>query len=610
MNILGINISHDASLALVRSGRLVGATSIERYSRIKKDSNIRREHIDRFLADFGLELTDIDTIALSFYIRGCIPFMSLYSPEDQVYPFCTYGSHREDTKILSILKPTLIEGKGYTIADFVTRLRPPYSGDTISGTFSFKVNVKFDGVDKLFDGYLVDHQAAHAASVFYTSKFDRSMVFTADASMHDATACSMWWYGFDNFVQPFRCPGYMMGNFYDVATEFCGIGPGTFKAGSLMGLSSYGRVSEKTIANWKEWTKPYGEREEKEDHIYCDWLFSQISGKFPTIGTAIPEIVNELGYHESYTRRFQQVFSKEESDKGECMNVAASIQYITERSLVKYTQQLYDESEEFNEGNLCLSGGLFLNCNANYKILKETPFENLHIFPACGDDGVSVGAALYVYHHIFENRRESYDNSELMYTGSRQKFRPIQPHQYDFLCREISQGKIVCWHQGRSEFGPRALGHRSFIADARNEKMKDTLNHRVKFREWYRPFAPAVLVEDAHEWFDLEIPSPFMLYTVPCKKPKQIPSAVHVDNTSRVQTVDRKDNPEFYDLIHHFKKLTGVPVLLNTSLNIKGEPIVETEEDSIKLFKESDADILVLNGKIVEKKPPSRPFLN
>lgn len=164
-----------------------------------------------------------------------------------------------------------------------------------------------------------------------------------------------------------------------------------------------------------------------------------------------------------------------------------------------------------------------------------------------------------------------------------------------FVASEIEKGKIVCWFQGRSEFGPRALGNRSFLSDPRRKEMKDILNSRVKFREWYRPFAPVVLNEFKDEWFDMDFESPFMLYTVPCKRPQDIPAAVHIDSTSRVQTLRKEDNPKVHQLIREFYSLTGVPVLTNTSLNVKGQPIVETPEDAMKLFEESDVDILVIN---------------
>jgi carbamoyltransferase len=593
-NILGINLSHDASLSLLVEGKLKGSIAIERLTRLKKDDNMTLEHITFFLENFGLSILDIDIIAFSYFIKGSAPFISIYYPPE-------FGeSPITSAPTSSPFEVGYIEGKGYLLPNHLTRIRPPYLWSRITEHYSFEINVELMGVNKLFEGYIVDHQLAHAASAFYTSPFQQAAIFTADASMHDATSCSMWWIGDGSRIQPFRCPEYMMGNFYDIATEFCGLGPGLIKAGALMGLAAHGNVNEKTKENWKEWTKPKSQRTEEEDIIYCDWLFSQISGKFPLVGYAIPDIENKVPGYWHYTREYQAVYTKEQSDTQEVMDIAASIQYMTERSLVHYTQQLFKESENFNNSNLCLAGGLFLNCNANYKILKETGFKNIHFFPACGDDGIAAGAALYIHHKCFDNERETYTNKELMYTGIDYKLgdNSLSDSEFKALAKAISEGKIVCWYQGRSEFGPRALGNRSFLADPRNPEMKDLLNAKVKFREWYRPFAPVILEEDMAEWFDLEVPSPFMLYTVPCKKPELIPAVVHVDDTARLQTVTKVDNPNLHRLISEFKKLTGVPMLLNTSLNVKGEPIVETESEAIKLFRESTADVLVINGRI------------
>ena len=374
-----------------------------------------------------------------------------------------------------------------------------------------------------------------------------------------------------------------------------------------MGLSSYGRVSKKAQDNWKKWTCPVWQRNSpEEDHFYIEWLFSQITGKYPYIGKHRAEIVNGEPGANHYTKEWQKVYDKSESDSQEVMNHAADVQFITERSLVEYSQQLFEESEPFNGHNLCVAGGIFLNCNANYKILTETGFKNMHMFPACGDDGISAGSALYTAHHIFNYPRVKYTNSDLAYLGFAYSYQPqskFQSHNLDLdqIANALSESQIVCWYQGQSEFGPRALGNRSFITDPRNPKMKDILNSRVKFREWYRPFAPIVLNEHKEEWFDMDFESPFMLHTVPCKRPQEIPAVAHIDNSSRVQTLRREDNTLLYDLIEKFKFITGVPIVMNTSLNVKGEPIVETPEDAMRLFEQSDVDVLVINDKMYFK---------
>jgi carbamoyltransferase len=321
------------------------------------------------------------------------------------------------------------------------------------------MNVEIDGYNRLIPGYFVNHHTAHAASTFYTSPFEKSAIFTADASMHDHSNCSGYFVGKGNKLQNFRQPGYMMGNFYDAATEWLGLGPGTLKAGTLMGLSSYGRVSKKAQDNWKKWTCPVWQRTSpEEDHFYVEWLFSQITGKYPYIGKHRAEIVNGEPGANHYTKEWQKVYDKSESDSQEVMNHAADVQFITERSLVEYSQQLFEESEPFNGHNLCVAGGIFLNCNANYKILTETGFKNMHMFPACGDDGISAGSALYTAHHIFNYPRVKYTNSDLAYLGFAYSYQPqskFQSHNLDLdqIANALSESQIVCWYQGQSEFG-------------------------------------------------------------------------------------------------------------------------------------------------------------
>lgn len=604
-------MGHDASISVVKDNKLIYASAIERYSKVKKDYVITKEMFTDILGCLNITLDDIDYLTMGFWNEGTCNFIKLYSPENEAYPLNTFGTYNQASRILNHLdrsdKVEFVEGLGYSLPSMIDRMNYPIASHHHTFSSSFPINCSIEGYNRVIPGYFVNHHTAHAASTFFTSPFEKSAIFTADASMHDHSNVSGYFMGETTKIDYFRFPGYMMGNFYDAATEFLGLGPGTLKAGTLMGLSSYGKVSKKAIDKWKEWTVPIWKRNSpEEDHFYVNWLFSQITGKFPYVRNNRPEIdANEPG-SEHYCKEFQFVYSKEESDSQEVMDFAADVQYITERSLVEYSQQLFEESEPFNGHNLCVAGGIFLNCNANYKIQTETGFERMHIFPACGDDGVSAGAALYVNHHILNRPRQNYSNYDLAYLGFSYAHQPITPYMskdldLDIIANSIAKGHIVCWYQGSSEFGPRALGNRSFITDARNPKMKDILNSRVKFREWYRPFAPIVLNEHKEEWFDMDFESPFMLHTVPCKKPHQIPSAVHIDNSSRVQTLREEDNDILYDLISRFYNKTGVPIVMNTSLNIKGQPIVETPEDAMELFKQSDVDILVINNKMYFK---------
>ncbi len=616
MNILGIHTGHDAALTLISNGKLIAAISMERLSRVKKDWIITRENLNRFLDSCGITLDDINYVSMGFWDGNNMKFAKLYSPTNKKYPLSIYSRYEMESSIMNHLEEytsnkennrvEYVEGLGYTLPDKIDRFRPPYSNSESTHINYFDLIMKIDGYERPIPGYFVDHQISHASSTFYTSNYDQAVIFTADASMNMHWACSGYFWGDNNLINIFRNPGYTYGNYYDVATEYCGLGPGTTKAGTLMGLSSYGTISTKARENWEWWTRPYEQRSGTEDMHYCDWLFLQMSGKYPLIRWYRPEIVNKEPGWEHFNREFQMVYSKEESDSQEVMDIAADIQYVAERSLVKYSQVLFDESATMSDGNLCVAGGTFLNCNANYKIMTETSFDRMHMFPACGDDGVSTGAALYANHVIHSFARVEYTNADLMYLGFQYNHQPESSYDaidYDekFVAEQISEGKIICWYQGRSEFGPRALGNRSFVSDPRRKEMKDIMNSRVKFREWFRPFAPVILNEHKEEWFQMDFESPFMLYTVPCKKPQEIPSAVHIDNTSRVQTLRREDNNKFYDLINSFYQITGVPVVMNTSLNVKGEPIVETPEEVMELFENSDVDILVLNDKMYLK---------
>jgi|TARA_B110000914_G_scaffold226249_1_gene250040 carbamoyltransferase len=596
-------------MALIKDGRLVGTSSTERFTRVKKDSVIDRDYLDKFLVNWDISLKDVDLITFSTWTAQLAPFMQIYSPLDQKYPLSQYGTWAAESKVLNHLPDHAKVTKtihGYTLPSMIHRTCTPYTSADINMNNGFFMNIRIDGIDKTFNGYFCDHHLSHAASVFYTSDFDKSAIFTADASMHHEEASAGMYIGEGTKIQQFKNPGYMFGNFYDIATEHLGIGPGVIKAGSLMGLAAYGRISKKAYDNWKEWTAPQSiSKFDKEYHRYIDWLFTQLSGRFPMVTRGDRDAIknNEKDAHH-YTRNSQQPFSNEESTSQEVMDIAADVQFLTERSLVDAAQKLFEESKTINGGNLCLSGGIFLNCNANYKIQTETDFERMHMFPACGDDGTAAGSALYYLHYHLNYPRQKYTTAQLSYTGCDWYDGHLEGGtklDLKVVAKHLNDDKIICWYDGPSENGPRALGHRSFLASPKNNSMKDKMNARVKFREWYRPFAPIVLAEKAKDWFVMDFETPFMLHTVPCKKPFDIPAAVHIDNSARVQTLTKDHNEKLYTLIEEFEALSGVPVLINTSLNVKGEPIVESPNDAMDLFKRSDVDVLVINNMMWTK---------
>jgi carbamoyltransferase len=612
MIILGLHSGHDASLALVVDGKLVSSISVERYSRNKKDMNLTRESLDRFLANNNITLDDVDAITMGYWNKATSPWISIFSPYDQNYPFSRMGTYNKESMIMNHLESydnKVMETEfGYTLPYYIDRIQPPYSGSIITAGYTINLNCVIDGYNRVIPGYFVDHHMSHAASTYYTSPFDQAAIMTVDASMHDPENCSGYFIGDGNMLSNFREPGLMIGTFYDAATELLGLGPGTTKAGTLMGLAAFGKVSGKVKENAEEWVKPLWQRNSPlQDHQYISWLFAQITGKFPHVGDLREECVEGGGDSHFFQKTHQTVYKKGDYNKQEVMDHAAGIQYLCEIAMVNYSKELYEETKEFNSDNLCLAGGVALNCNANFKVMNETKFKDIHFFPACGDDGISVGSALYVNHVLYNMPRVEYKSKEIAYLGTDYSHQPVQNllPQYEFnadiVAKALSEGAILCWYQGRSELGPRALGNRSFVCDPSNPKMKDKLNAKVKMREWFRPFAPVVLNERKEEYFDMDFESPYMLYTVPCKKPQEIPSAVHIDNTARVQTLTEDHNPRFYELIKKFDQLTGCPVVMNTSLNIKGQPIVETPEDAMKLFMESETDILVINDTMYSK---------
>ena len=613
MNILGIHSGHDASLALVTDGKLVSSISVERFSRNKKDQVLSRSALDRFLKENGITLDDIDYITMGFWNKDYVDWMDIYSPLENPYPFSQMGTYNKESILLNHLDSYDNKVRetewGYTLPWYIDRIQPPYTNTVLTASYIIELNCLIYGYDRMIPGFFVDHHMAHAASAYYTSPFDRAAVLTADGSMNDPENCSGYYIGEGDKLSNFREPGLMIGTFYDAATEFLGLGPGTIKAGVLMGLASYGKVSGHVKKNADEWLKPIWQRNSPvQDNQYIDWLFFQVTGKFPHYTDLRKEVKDGDNDAHFYQRKWQTIYNKGDYNKQEVMDHAANIQYLCERAMVLYSQQLFEETKMANGGNLCLAGGVALNCNANFKVKTETDFERIHFFPACGDDGISAGSALYVVHNTFNYPRVSYKSNEIAYLGMDYDHQPKETHGYTaqpldnaVVAQKLSEGQIVCWFQGRSELGPRALGNRSFITDPRYLNMKDVLNSRVKYREWFRPFAPVVLNELKEEWFDMDFESPYMLYTVPCKQPQVIPSVAHIDNSSRVQTLTRDHHPKFYNLIEEFHKVTGVPVVMNTSLNVKGEPIVETPEDAMKLFHESDVEVLVINDTMYFK---------
>lgn len=538
--ILGMCLAHDGSIALVKDGRLTAAISRERLSRRKKDAGVSLTEINYVLDAAGVSLDAVDAVAFTSF-------------------------HYDENSSVKIYRKN-----GEEIRHDVYDLPP--------GAYAFECVMEIGG--RRIKSYLVHHHLSHCASTFYTSNFEKAAAFSVDSSLDRPEACSLFAYGDGLRLFPLFCPGVMIGNAYYYFTDFLGIGNGLYKAGSTMGLAAYGSPSERARNRWRDYGRSFYERPaQPDDKTFIELMWSDLSGLPPHARLA----------HVS-------------SDSKQAMDIAASLQFVFEENLIETTEKLYGLTETFNGGNLCLAGGSFLNCNTNAAITRRTSFKNVHLFPGCGDDGTAVGAALYVAHHMMGEPRVRYELGDIAYLG-RSYPDPDwgEPLDTDVVVEALADGKVVAWFQGRSEFGPRALGNRSILADPRSPTMRDHINFKVKHREWYRPFAPMVRAENLTDWFKFDRPSPYMLFTADVREPERLPAICHVDGTARIQTVTADSNPGIYELLTKFNALTGVPILLNTSLNGNGEPLLETPEDALRFWNTGVVDMLVVGGRMLRK---------
>jgi carbamoyltransferase len=447
-----------------------------------------------------------------------------------------------------------------------------------------------------------EHHLSHAASCFYPSEFKKAAILTIDGVGEWTT--TSWGIGNENKIKIENEIVFpqSLGLLYSAYTAFLGfeVNEGEWK---VMGLAPYGKPTY-TDKIWKTVKKmPNGAF--ALDFSYFSFHYSD---KYSFTKKLVDLLGDPIDPKESH--RITQ----------KSADIAASIQKVTEELLIHITKNIQQKTKL---ENLCLAGGVALNCVANYKILKESGFKNIYIQPAAGDSGGALGAALYIYYHVLENKKRSV--METAYFGQRftnesvEKFLISEKIGYkklsnnalvDYVSTKIVKGNVIGWMQDEFEWGPRSLGHRSILADARNPKMKDIINSKVKFREAFRPFAPSVLEDRAQLVFELpkspdtHLPLRFMLYVLPVKKAwqKKVPAINHADNTARPQLVYKNTNFLYYNLIHSFYKKTGVPLILNTSFNLKGEPIVSSPADAYSTFIRSEIDVLVIGNCIIEKK--------
>jgi carbamoyltransferase len=434
---------------------------------------------------------------------------------------------------------------------------------------------------------------SHAASSFLVSPFQEAAILSIDGVGEWATATYGVGRGRDiEIMKEIRFP-HSLGLLYSAFTYYLG-----FKVNSaeykVMGLAPYG--------------EPSFLKETRELISVADDGSFKINMKY-------------FSYDYGLTmtnKRFDELFGgpprkPEEKLEQRHWDLAASVQRITEEVVLKMAKHLHDKT---GMENLCMSGGVALNCVANGRVIREAPFKNLFVQPAAGDAGGAVGVATYIHHHILDNPRKFvWDHT---YFGPGYSSDEIQGYLDDIgapyqrleredllrtVARLIDEQNVIGWFQGRMEFGPRALGNRSIIADARNPENKDVVNLKIKFRESFRPFAPTVLEDRSKDYFELDRPSPYMLLVAQVREDNRtIPSVTHVDGSARIQTINRKENPLYYDLINEFYRQTGCSVIINTSFNVRGEPIVCTPQDAFACFMRTRMDYLVMADFLLDKK--------
>jgi carbamoyltransferase len=599
-SVLGISaFYHDSAAAIIVDGEIIAAVQEERFTRKKHDASYPKNAIDYVLKESGLKLSEVDHVV--FYEKPFLKFERLLE---------TYvGFSPSGFKSFSMSMPLWLSEKLFQKKMLFEALK--------------NQDNNFDDIKKI---NFSEHHLSHAASAFFSSPYEEAIILTLDGVGEWATTTvSLGKNNKINILKEINFP-HSLGLLYSAFTYFLGfkVNSGEYK---VMGLAPYGEPKFKDIIL----DKLIDVKEDGSFRLNMDY-FNYATGLTMT------------------NNKFANLFNMERREPENKlsqihMDMAASIQAATEEIVLKITRFL---SKEFKLENLCMAGGVALNCVANGKILKEGLFKNIWIQPASGDAGGALGAAQAFYYQELDNKRKILkpDSMNGSYLGP--KFTDDQVENELKLCganykkltsdeiikdtaKALSEENAVGWFQGRMEFGPRSLGNRSIIADSRSEKMQKNLNLKVKYRESFRPFAPAVLFEKVSEWFEINSESPYMLLVADVKKSKQlqmtneqknlfgidklnikrssIPSVTHVDYSARIQTVHKETNPMFHKLIEEFEKITKCPVLVNTSFNIRGEPIVCSATDAFNCFMGTDLDVLVCNNFIIYKNEQKKDLM-
>ena len=593
LRILGVSaFYHDSAAALIEDGKVVSAAQEERFTRKKHDAEFPVNAINYCLDESRITLADVDFVA--FYDKPFLKFERLLETYLAFAPF-GYRSFR-------MAMPVWLKEK-------------LFQKDMLRKKFT-EFDPDFDWMNKLL---FSEHHQSHAASAFFPSPFEDAVVLTMDGVGEWATTSVAIGKGRDlKMVKEIHFP-HSLGLLYSAFTYYTGfrVNSGEYK---VMGLAPYGEPTYKDLILEKllDVKEDGSFRLDQSYFNYCTGL-TMTNAKFNDLFGGPPRTPEEL-----LTQKH--------------MDLAASVQAVTEEVVLRLTRSL---AKEYETQNLCLAGGVALNCVANGKVLRDAAFKNVWVQPAAGDAGGALGAALNAYHLYREQPRHlngamdgmkgsylgpefSDDEIAERLTAAGAKFELLQPDETiaktaDALAAENAVG----WFQGRMEFGPRALGGRSILGDPRSPSMQKTLNLRVKYRESFRPFAPSVLRDDVSDWFEIESDSPYMLMVAPVAEDRRrtmteeenalfgieklnvprsdIPAVTHVDYSARIQTVHAETNPRYHALLSAFKERTGCPVVVNTSFNVRGEPIVCTPEDAFRCFMGSEIEVLVVGNCFLRK---------
>lgn len=592
MYVLGISAYyHDSAAALLRDGEIVAAAQEERFTRVKHDSNFPQNAVEYCLKEAGIGLGDVDFVA--FYDK---PFLKFERLLETYLAFAPRGFSSFRLAIPAWLREKLF------LKDLLRRELKAFAPD-----FDWDARLRFS-----------EHHLSHAASAFFPSPFEEAAILIMDGVGEWATTSLAIGRGNKlEIVKEIHFP-HSLGLLYSAFTYYTGfkVNSGEYK---LMGLAPYGEpkyaqlILDKLID-----IKPDGSFRLNQSYFnYCAGL-TMTSQKFHDLFGGPPR-------------------KPEDSLEQRHMDIASSIQKVTEEIVLRLTRSIRSET---GIANLCLAGGVALNCVANGKVLRDGKFDSLWVQPAAGDAGGALGAALAI-HHIHLGQARSVNGGDRMHgsylgpefnqsdierrlSAAGAKFCVVEDEAlFKAGAKALADGKALGWFQGRMEFGPRSLGGRSILADARSPVMQSTLNLKVKYRESFRPFAPSVLFENASDWFELHGDSPYMLLVADVVEKRrramtegennlfgidklnvprsEIPAVTHVDYSARIQTVHAETNPRFHALICSFKQETGCPVIVNTSFNVRGEPIVCTPEDAFRCFMGTEIEVLAIGNCLLFK---------